>query len=112
MKRTPRDFILLGRIWAELGSGRITEAFVQGDKHEYVHGSCEGQRITINPMHATVDTLIHECLHRLFPAWTEIGVRRATTRLRARLSDEEVQALHEEYQRRAKKRRRPVRLAE
>ena len=92
MKRTPRDFILLGRIWAELGAGHITEAFIAGDKREMVHGSLTGNHITINPAYATVDTIIHECLHRLFPTWTERGVRKVTTRLKHRLSEEEANA--------------------
>jgi hypothetical protein len=108
MKRSPRDWALLGRVWAELGAGRITEAFIKDGRaltDGYYHGS---GHITINPAHQTIDTLIHEILHRLHPQWPESYVRRTTTYLRRRMSDEEVQAMYSEYGKRAKKRKRAV----
>lgn len=107
MKRTARDFALVGRVWAELGSGRITEAFIS-DRQNVTDGYYNGTgHITINPVHQTVDTLIHECLHRAFPSWSEGYVRRTTTYLRRRMSDEELQAMYSEYQKRARKRKTP-----
>jgi hypothetical protein len=107
-KRQPRDFALLGRVWAEIGAGRLTEAFIR-DGRNLTDGYYNGSgHITINPAHQTIDTVIHEILHRLHPQWTESYVRRTTTYLRRRMTDEEVQAMYSEYQRRAKKRKRPV----
>ena len=61
--------------------------------------------ITVNPVHQTVDTLIHECLHRAFPSWAESYVRRTTTYVRKRMSDDEIQAMYAEFQKRARKRK-------
>jgi hypothetical protein len=94
----------------ELGSGRITEAFIS-DGGNFTDGVYNGAgHITINPAHQTVDTLIHECLHRAFPAWSERYVRRTTSYIRKRMSDDEIQAMYAEYLKRARKRKRPVRL--
>ena len=107
MKRSARDFALIGRVWAELGAGRITEAFIK-DGLSLTDGYYDGNgRITVNPQHQTVDTVIHECLHRAFPHWSENYVRRTTSYLRRRMSDEEVQAMYGEYKRRARRRRTP-----
>lgn len=103
--KTPRDWALLGTVWAEIGSGRITEAFIR-DRKAFTDGFYNGNgHITINPVHQTIDTLIHEILHRAFPAWSEAYVRRTTTYLRRRMSDEEVQAMYAEFQKRAKRRK-------
>lgn len=112
MKRTARDFALMGRIWAELGAGQITEAFI-ADGRMLTDGWYNGSgHITVNPQHQVVDTVIHECLHRAFPDWSERGVRQTTTYLRRRMSDEEIQAMYAEFQRRARKRKRPLRIEE
>jgi hypothetical protein len=109
-RKTGRDWALLGTVWAEIGAGRLTEAFILDDR-VFMDGMYNGNgHITVNPAHQTVDTVIHECLHRAFPAWSENYVRRTTTYLRKRMSDEEVQAMYAEFQKRAKKRRRPVRM--
>jgi hypothetical protein len=44
-------------------------------------------------------------LHRLEPQWSENYVRRTTTWLMRRMSDEQIQALYEEYGKRVKKRK-------
>ncbi len=112
MKRHARDFALIGRVWAELGAGRITEAFIR-DGANFTDGFFNGNgHITINPAHQTVDTVIHECLHRAFPAWSENYVRRTTTYLRKRMSDDEIQAMYHEYRKRAKKRKSARVIAE
>lgn len=108
MKKKARDWALLGRVWAEIGAGKITEAFIKDGAAMTDGMVMGGSHITINPAHQTVDTVIHECLHRAFPAWSEAYVRRTTSYLRRRMSDEEVQEMYAEYQRRARKRRRPV----
>ena len=94
------------RVVAELGSGGITEQYI-ADDHQHVDGLCEGQQITINPSHQTVDTVIHEILHRMFPTRTERSIRRTTSMLRKTLTDDEVQAFYDIYQ----KRKRTTRTA-
>lgn len=95
---------LLVEVLAELGAGRIYERFIH-DKHFFVHGETNGHSITINPSIAIADTVIHECLHRLRPNWSEPYIRRTTTWLLRRLSDTQIQQVYEEYQKRSKKRR-------
>lgn len=105
MKRTARDMVLLGRVWAELGSGNIAEGYLPSTKHHYVEGEIEGRSITVNPAPNVVDTAIHEILHRMYPQWSEGYVRRTTTLLMRRMTDEEIAAFYDEFQRRAKRRR-------
>ena len=106
-KRTPRDYALIGQVWAELGSGRITEAFIR-DGRNMTDGVTWGRHIWVNPAHQTADTVIHECLHRMHPSWTEAYVRRTTTYIRRRMGDDEVIALVDEFNKRARKRKRPL----
>ena len=105
-KRRERPALLVD-VLAEFGAGRITEAFIT-DRHCFIHGETDGKRITINPAIATVDTLIHEICHVIRPQWTENYVRRTTTWLLRRMSDEQIQALYEQYQKRAKRGRKRV----
>ncbi len=85
MKRTARDFVLLGRVWAELGAGRITEGFLPSDRHHFVEGYTDGQHITVNPAPSVVDSVIHD-----FASAVSIMVRtvRATNDDRAPAPDD------------------------
>lgn len=109
MRRDKRDPLMV-RVWAELGAGRITEAFIRDGK-AFTDGYCIGGHITVNPVHQTVDTVIHELLHRLNPEWSEAYVRRTTSYLRNRMTDEETVAFYDEYCKRAKKRKSRVEIA-
>jgi hypothetical protein len=105
------------RVWAELGAGKITEAYIvdrEGRARVFTHGVMDegSKHITINPVHAVVDTVIHEILHRLEPEWDENYVRRTTSFLRTRMTDGETQAFYDEYQRRKRRRKRPKDLTE
>jgi hypothetical protein len=104
VKRNKRPALLL-RVWAELGSGRLTEEYIT-DRKEFVDGYIEGGHIYINPAPAVVETCIHEILHRLEPEWKEEYVANRTTYLLRRMTDSEVQMFFDEYQRRVKKRKR------
>lgn len=99
---------LLVRVLTEIGRGHISEGYIR-DKDVFIHGETYGRHIRINPAVATCDTLIHEALHRLEPAWSEVYVRRTTTYLLRRMSDEQVEALYEAYQQIAKRRRKRAR---
>lgn len=101
-QRTP----LMVSVWAELGAGRIREGYIS-DKHQFVDGETHGTgHITINPAHQTCDTVIHEILHRLHPEWSEQYVRRTTTYLRRRMTDQETETFYAEYQKRVTRRKR------
>jgi hypothetical protein len=110
VKRTARDFALIGTVFAEVGRGRITTTFIRDGKN-LTDGYYTGDgHIYINEDHQTADSVIHECLHRAFPTWSENYVRRTTTYLRRRMSDEEVMALVAVYRKRARRRKTPLRL--
>lgn len=102
---------LLVQVWAELGAGRITEdPELRSDvKGERLHGLQEGRHIWVNPTFALVDTIVHELLHRLHPEWSERYVRNRTAYLMTRMTDEEIVAVYDEYERRKRKRKRVVR---
>lgn len=104
---------LLLRVMAELGAGRITEAYIV-DPGCVTDGVCDSSRghITINPMHQTVDSVLHECLHRLHKEWSEVYVRNRVSWLRRRLTDDQVQTIYAEYERRRHKRKSAVKLEE
>ena len=95
-RRLGLDRKLWLRIVAELGAADITEAIIEDDD-AFVDGICEGGKITVNPVHATVDTIIHELLHRIYPTRSERSIRRSCSILRRGLSDEEVQLFYELY---------------
>jgi hypothetical protein len=101
VRRKRKDDPLFAAVLLELQAGRVKEAYMPGTgPYRFVHGDCatDGE-ITVNPVHAILDTLIHELLHRLHPDWKETYVRRTTTYLRRRLTDDETQRLYAEYQR-------------
>lgn len=103
-RNAPNRSPLMVSVWAEIGAGRISEAFIQDKNPDaYVDGVCEGSEITVNPVHQTVDTLVHEVLHRLYPQWKENYVRRTTSLLRNQMTDEETVRLYNEYQKRVKR---------
>lgn len=91
---------LLVEVLAELGAGRISEDFIHSErKHLHILGLTDGQHIVINPMRETVDTVLHECLHRARPELSELAVRRRTAQFMRLLTDAEIQAIYDVYQR-------------
>lgn len=99
---------LMVRVLIEMGAGRIYEQWIS-DRQVFVHGECVGKRVTVNPAISVVDTLLHEILHRLEPGWSENYIRNRTTFLMRRMSDEQIQAVYAEYQKRVTKTKRPKR---
>jgi len=95
------DRALWLRVVAELGAAPVIEAYISAaEDDEYIDGLCEGGDVVINPAHQTVDTVIHELLHRIYPHRTERSIRRSVTILRRSLDDAEVIAFYAEYKRR------------
>ena len=105
MSRKQSKPALLVRVLTEIGKGHISEKWIT-DKQVFVHGETVGRHITINPAVAVSETLIHEALHRLEPEWGENYVRRTTTFVLRRLSDEQIVALYEEYKNIVKRKKR------
>lgn len=103
-----RDPLLLDVI-AEIGAGRIYLAPIRdASNRHWLDGMIDGSDIFVNPSANVVDTVVHECLHRMKPGWTERGVRRRTRQLLAQLSHEEVERLYAIILGVAATRRRPV----
>ncbi len=86
-------------IMTEMGRTPIREAYIE-DKNNFIEGELDGKVITVNPVHALVDTIIHEVMHKLHPLWSEKSVRNRTTWLIRRLSDSEQIQIYREYMKR------------
>lgn len=102
-RKRGRDPLLID-VLAELGAGRISEDFIRAEKrHTRIHGLMDGGHIVVNPIYDVVDTLLHEATHRARPDMSEIAVRRRTAKFMRCLTDVEIQAIYDLYQRVAKK---------
>lgn len=95
-RRTPSRDPLLLEIAAAIGAGNLEIGPIHSDR-EFVHGVAYTKtgRIRINPAVEAVDTILHECCHRLRPAWAERTVRAKTTQLMRQLSMAEIDRLYE-----------------
>lgn len=94
----------------ELSRGRVYECSLR-DKQWVLDGLTDGDTIWIDPRPAIVDTVLHECLHRLKPRWGERTVRKHTARLLGRMGERDLHRVYRAY-RRVVKKRRPVDLDE
>ena len=99
---------LLAEVLAACHTTPIVERYIRDDE-EHVFGCVEGAAVHVNPAPSTVDTLIHEIVHRLHPRWTEAYVRRRAWALVTRMTTEEVEAAYRLYRRR-KRNGRPLQL--
>ena len=82
MKPELRSALLLA-VADEFRKGRITEMHLdEGDDKAVWEGVCERNgHIYIDPLPATLDVAVHECLHRRFPRWGEARVSKTAERL-------------------------------
>lgn len=55
--------------------------------------------ITINPVPHTVDTLIHELIHLVYPNYSERAVLSLTGKVMKQLSEADLLAIYKEYRR-------------
>lgn len=90
----------LTEIFTELGSGKLVASFIH-DPGYATEGMVTDGYIVVNGYHALCNIIIHECLHRAHPDWSETYVRRTTTWLQNRLSDDDVIAVVQSFQKRA-----------
>jgi hypothetical protein len=95
----------------EMAKGRIYERPIVGSKR-HIEGLCNwvNGEVSVNPAPSVVDTLIHELLHRRFRRWSEARVLAETWRVMETMTPDAVQALHRQYKRIAKRRRKAVYL--
>jgi hypothetical protein len=105
---------LYSQVLSDLGEGKITEGYIQGEPDEIVVGICQpgSDRITINPAGCLVTALIHESLHRLYPHWGERYTAYRTTYLLRRMNDSDIKRLYRIYQRERRQRISPVVVTE
>ena len=95
MRKPPKRDTVLLEIAAAIGAGRIAIGHIDMGDNEHVHGvTFSDGSIVINPAVEIVDTVLHEVLHRLRPAWSERAVRARTRRLMNTLSHAEVECLY------------------
>lgn len=108
-KPTRRRSSLLVRLLARMGEVDFEEAYIPCAKDQYIYGLWHPEgKITINPIPHVVESILHELCHEHFGnSRDEAAVDRATYRMRKQLSEDELQAIYEEY---AKRRRRSRRL--
>jgi hypothetical protein len=95
-KAAPRDPLLIELI-AAIGAGRIEFGPIH-KKGQYVYGFCDDgndNAIRINPACHVVDTVLHECLHRMRPAWSERSVLAKTKRIMSQLDDAEIDRIYQ-----------------
>ena len=97
MRPKGRDPVML-EIAAAIGAGRIAIASIENlDGTDWICGYTDREdknAIVINPMIDVVDTVLHECLHRMRPTWGETRVQRKTAELMADLSQAELEQVY------------------
>ena len=96
LRRPPLRDPLLLEIAAAIGAGNIEIGPIHSDR-EFVHGVAYTKtgRIRVNPAIDVVDSLLHECIHRLRHDWKERAVRAKVTQLMRQMSMQEVDRLYE-----------------
>lgn len=94
---------LLVRVLSALALVKVEERYLAGDRTgEIVHGQRVPGCITVNPVPAIVDTVVHECLHEILPTHSERAIRGLTTKIVQGLSDVEFQAIYSVFRSRLK----------
>ncbi len=85
---------LLTQIHDAVIDGRVSEGFIEHPTlHVYGDYDPATDHITINLPLLRACVIVHEALHRLYPRWSETTVRRRTTQLMLRLTDDDVRTL-------------------
>lgn len=92
-RKRKRDPLLL-EVVANIGRGRITLGAIHHPSL-HVHGYMEAGYIRINDRISTVDTLLHEVLHRIRPKWSEQTIRSRTAKMMRQLTMAEIDKLYE-----------------
>jgi len=95
----------------ELRKGRIYERAIRSRGRWQYHGLADTETVYIDPRPAVLEILLHELLHRRYPAWSEARVDRTALRL-VKSMDEENKARWWRAYNRTKRRLRPVDVAD
>lgn len=92
----PRDTLLLELV-AALGAGRVTEAHIDDGPDYITSGVIESGHVWVDPGPETVDTVLHELIHRMRPQWSEPYVRRRVKRLMSELEAADIETIYKIY---------------
>ena len=85
---------LLRRIYRLLDGGTVTVRFKHFHAKARRRGETDGHTmIWLDPKDEAVGTLVHECLHILYPKWCETRVLRMEVRIMYHISDRQVKTL-------------------
>ena len=101
--------VALGAGNLSLGPIRCDGEVVEGLAYTGMKGKMRGH-VVINNQHNTVDTALHELIHRVRPKWSEAKVRAQTRKLMRELSDAQQEAVYVAIHSVAKVRKRAVRI--
>jgi hypothetical protein len=89
---------LLLRLMARLGEISVRASYLPKDGRVNVSGyTYPDGSITVNVIPETVDTVVHELLHSLYPRYNEATVRRLTKKLMHDMTDDEIKAFYEVF---------------
>jgi hypothetical protein len=97
----------LDLLFDELQKGKVIECPVRSAEAQH-YGLIVDDTIYIDPRPAVFDTLVHELLHRRFPAMSEREVTRKARRLVRRMDEEAKRKWWRSYTAIKTKRSRPV----
>lgn len=90
-------------LMAQLHKVKVSEKYLPKDALRRVYGYTYADgRIEVNAIQSIVDTVLHELLHSLYPSYSEAVVKRLTTQLLRRMTDEEVLAFYRAYKKRVR----------
>jgi hypothetical protein len=95
----------------ELRKGRIYERSLRSQGRWQYHGLADTHAVHIDPRPAVLEILLHELLHRRYPAWSEARVDRTALRL-VKSMDEHAKGQWWRQYNRIKRRARPVDVPE
>ena len=91
---------LLLQVMSRLGELDFEEKYLPMEKGCYTEGMWHSTGlIVVNPIPHIVDTVLHECLHELYPKYSERAIRSLTGKLMKQLSEDELQAIYAAYRR-------------
>lgn len=103
--------VTLAQLRDEFNRGAIREADLR-NPFEHIDGLCDfgSKRVYVNPRPAIVETLLHELIHRRYPAWSERRVDRAAKGLFARMTTRQVNSWYRRYQDSVTRHKQPKRV--
>lgn len=89
---------MLLKLMMHLHTVKVVERYLPKDAVRRVYGYTYADgHIEVNAVQSIVDTVVHELLHSMFPDYSEGTVKRLTTQILRRMTDEEILAFYAAY---------------